>query len=375
MWSVAFSPDGRRILTGNQGGDQQATVWDAASGEPLVAIKGHGDWSFVMSAAFSPDGRRIATARGDGEAGVWDAETGASLLPPLKGHGDQVMSVSFSPDGQRILTSSRDHTAKLWDAATGKPLLSLEGHGGWVIAAAFSPDGRRIVTGSGDRTAKVWQIASDDDVAKWRREEQLAEALRLREKVVADAAAKQQARAQRVNMPGGIKQWLVLLPIPMEGRSGAEALDMEQLPRESQLRPRNGDRVRVGQTDLVWREVPPEDYLLDFNQIAGHETEFSVSYAVCYLHSDSPKSGVTLKIGSDDQAKIFLNEREVYRITNPQSWEPDRDTVSGIELQAGLNVLVFKVVNELRDWDGSIRITDAAGQALKGIRVSLDPAD
>ena len=373
MWSVAFSPDGRRILTGNQGGDQQATVWDAASGEPLVAIKGHGDWSFVMSAAFSPDGRRIATARGDGEAGVWDAETGASLLPPLKGHSDQVMSVSFSPDGQRILTSSRDHTAKLWDAATGKPLLSLEGHGGWVIAAAFSPDGRRIVTGSGDRTAKVWRIASDDDVAEWRREKQSSEEFRLREKAVADAAAKQYARAQRVNMPGGIKQWLVLLPIPMEGRSGAEALDMEQLPRESQLRPRNGDRVRVGQTDLVWREVPPEDYLLDFNQIAGHETEFSVAYAVCYLHSDAPQSGVTLKIGSDDQAKIFLNEREVYRITNPQTWEPDRDTVSGIELQAGLNVLVFKVVNELRDWDGSIRITDAAGQALKGIRVSLDP--
>ena len=54
-------------------------------------------------------------------------------------------------------------------------------------------------------------------------------------------------------------------------------------------------------------------------------------------------------------------------------WEPERDTVSGIELKAGLNVLVFKVVNERVDWGGSVRITDAAGQVVKGLRVTLDP--
>ena len=37
----------------------------------------------------------------------------------------------------------------------------------------------------------------------------------------------------------------------------------------------------------------------------------------------------------------------------------------GIELRAGLNVLVFKVVNALRDWQGSVRLTDAAGLPLK----------
>jgi hypothetical protein len=44
-----------------------------------------------------------------------------------------------------------------------------------------------------------------------------------------------------------------------------------------------------------------------------------------------------------------------------------------VSLKAGLNVLVFKVVNELGPWQGSIRITAAAGQPLEGIRVTLDP--
>ncbi len=52
---------------------------------------------------------------------------------------------------------------------------------------------------------------------------------------------------------------------------------------------------------------------------------------------------------------------------------PDQDEVRGVELKAGLNLLVFKVVNWQLYWQGSIRFTDAAGQPLKGIRVTLDP--
>ena len=44
-----------------------------------------------------------------------------------------------------------------------------------------------------------------------------------------------------------------------------------------------------------------------------------------------------------------------------------------IALNAGLNVLVFKVVNEVGLWQGSIRFTDANGNPVKGIKVTLDP--
>jgi hypothetical protein len=80
-----------------------------------------------------------------------------------------------------------------------------------------------------------------------------------------------------------------------------------------------------------------------------------------------------LKVGSDDQAKMFLSEKEVYRSTASRQWVSEEDTVPGIELKAGLNALIFKVVNEHRDWAGSVWIADADGQPVPGLQVTLDP--
>ncbi len=77
MTSVAFSPDGTRIVAGggeyNKAGEVK--VWDAATGKSLLELKGH--TSRVYSVAFSPDGTRIVTGGGEfnkaGEVNVWDA--------------------------------------------------------------------------------------------------------------------------------------------------------------------------------------------------------------------------------------------------------------------------------------------------------------
>ena len=62
----------------------------------------------MYSAAFSPDGKRIVTASADKTARVWDAETGKPIGEPLKGHDGIVCSAAFSPDGKRIVTASQD---------------------------------------------------------------------------------------------------------------------------------------------------------------------------------------------------------------------------------------------------------------------------
>jgi len=73
---------------------------------------------------------------------VWDAATGQQLLT-LKGHTGMVRSVAFSPDGQRIITGSDDWTAKLWNAETGLETFTLPKHTEMVWSVAFSPDGHR----------------------------------------------------------------------------------------------------------------------------------------------------------------------------------------------------------------------------------------
>jgi hypothetical protein len=99
-----------------------------------------------------------------------------------------------------------------------------------------------------------------------------------------------------------------------------------------------------------------------------------VAYAVCYIHSIAEQTGLVMKVGSDDQAKVYLNGKEIYRNAFERPCVPDHDIVSeGVKLKAGLNVVVFKIVNETNDWQGSVRFTDSAGQPVKGIRVTLDP--
>ena len=80
----------------------------------LQTLKGHDD--HVLSVAFSPDGQRIVSGSSDNTLKIWDASSGKELHT-LKGHDDEVMSVAFSPDGQRIVSGSSDKTVKIWDAS------------------------------------------------------------------------------------------------------------------------------------------------------------------------------------------------------------------------------------------------------------------
>src|SRR5262249_53470310 len=99
-----------------------------------------------VSVAFSPDGTRVVTASQDGTARVWEARTGATVGPPLR-HDGPVRSGAFSPDGTQVVTASEDETAQVWEGRTGAGGGGGRGAGCGTKAAS----GRRCSarTGSG----------------------------------------------------------------------------------------------------------------------------------------------------------------------------------------------------------------------------------
>ncbi|HUD82748.1 MAG TPA: WD40 repeat domain-containing protein, partial [Candidatus Saccharimonadales bacterium] len=112
------APSGRELLTRIKG-LRKLWQWDwvrgPGHGRELLTLNGHN--LGVSSVAYSPDGQRIVTGSHDGTAKVWDAASGRELLT-LNGHKGAVSCVAFSPDGQRIVTGSYDRTAKVWEAAS-----------------------------------------------------------------------------------------------------------------------------------------------------------------------------------------------------------------------------------------------------------------
>ncbi len=157
--SVAFSPDGSTIISGNR--DGTVWVWDAHTGEHIQTFS-TADW--VLSVAFSPDGKTIASGGGHVEGlgpgiRLLDTKTG-ERLKALGGPYD-TLSVCFSPDGKTLASGDeRDNDTRLWDVQTGELLKTLKGHTPFgyanVNSVVFSPDGNTIASGSSDGTIRLW---------------------------------------------------------------------------------------------------------------------------------------------------------------------------------------------------------------------------
>ena len=192
--AVAFSPDGRTIVSGSR--DQTVKVWDARTGALLQNFAGdlsqitsvdfspNGDaiaagsfywrvleWSLetgelflplehlgtVWSVAFSPDERTIASGSGDRSVRVWDRQTGY-LVYDFLDHTDIVYSVAFNTEGTKLVSGSKDTTIKIMDLQTGTVEQSLQGHTDEVRSVTFTPDSTKIVSGGYDDTVRIWDV-------------------------------------------------------------------------------------------------------------------------------------------------------------------------------------------------------------------------
>jgi len=152
--SVAFSPDGRKIIAGLENGSLQ--LFDTISGNRIGnPFQGHE--SSVKSVAFRPDGKAIVSGSDDKTLRLWDLQ-GKQIGNPFLGHENRVMSVAFSPDGKVIVSGSWDNTLGLWDLQGNQISNPSLGYEDLVTSVAFSPDGKVIVSGSGDGTMRLWDL-------------------------------------------------------------------------------------------------------------------------------------------------------------------------------------------------------------------------
>ena len=174
IYSAAWSPDGKKVVT--TGGDQDGTVriWDAETGKEKILVEHDNGrrMGIVACAIFSPDGKRFLSAgTDDTTVRIWDTETGKQLHRMDAGPRN-IWYANISPDGTKVIVPS-GNIVRIWDFETGKQLQKLEVREGLsqdefsFVRAVFLPDGEKVVTLSYDKTTRIWDAESGEELYKF----------------------------------------------------------------------------------------------------------------------------------------------------------------------------------------------------------------
>jgi uncharacterized Zn ribbon protein len=170
---------------------------------------------------------------------------------------------------------------------------------------------------------------------------------------------------------GFIRNWLVLAPIAVQEDSGASEIDRDLLKGEAKIKPKAGEKLKIDGKELSWQAHKTTDWYIDFLVSFGKERgEDAAAYAVAYVIAEA-EAKVKLAVGSNDQCKAWLNDKEILKFTETRTLEKDTDT-GEVTLAKGQNVLVFKVINEKNNWQGCARFLKD-GAPVKNIKISLTP--
>eukprot|EP00177_Eucheuma_denticulatum_P004918 GFKZ01008937.1.p1 GENE.GFKZ01008937.1~~GFKZ01008937.1.p1 ORF type:complete len:966 (+),score=127.01 GFKZ01008937.1:494-3391(+) len=197
--AVAFSQDGRAIVTGST--DGRVKLWGVVNGFCIATFTDHD--ASVTAVAFAkndvivsssldgtvrafdtkryrnfrimvgpPPRRQFGSVASDlsgdiiaagcvdtFEVCVWSLRTG-QILELLNGHKGPVSSISFRPNRGTLATSSWDRTVRLWDMYERKGSCEVLEHSKEVLSVTFRPDGKEFASCTASGEIQLWDPES-----------------------------------------------------------------------------------------------------------------------------------------------------------------------------------------------------------------------
>jgi hypothetical protein len=178
------------------------------------------------------------------------------------------------------------------------------------------------------------------------------------------------AQNGKTDAEGFIRDWLILAPLAIGDGGGAEAIDKKQFADEATPNAKEGATQKLGSKELQWKKTTTKAFYIDFKELHPELSEHVVGWAVAYVVSPDDRSGLTLKMNSNDQGKVYLNGKELVKFTDTRTLEKDaEDSATNVSLKKGTNILVLKVVNEENNWQGSVRFLSAAGKPVTDLKI------
>jgi WD40 repeat protein len=169
--AMAWSPDGRLLAVAGKGNASDGGylahagwvhVFDTEKAQRTLKLR-HGTSRIPATAvAWSPDGRRLVSGDVNGLAEVWEVPAGRKVAS-VSLHTSWIHALAWSPDGRRVASGAADRTIRIWDPTDGEELLRLDPPEGAVTQLLWSRDGRRLAAACAEGIIHIWDTSAGYD--------------------------------------------------------------------------------------------------------------------------------------------------------------------------------------------------------------------
>lgn len=158
-YSVAFSPDNTKIVTG--GDNDSVYVYNVMNGTELLALAGHN--ANVLAVAYSPNGNFIGSADEAGKIKIWNSTTGA-LISTINAHNSAINAIKFSPDNAYITSCADDHMIHTFNVSTGSMSGMIHEHTSAVNQIDITPNQQYLISVGNDKTIRIFDFSSGTEL-------------------------------------------------------------------------------------------------------------------------------------------------------------------------------------------------------------------
>jgi WD40 repeat protein len=153
-YCIRYSPSGELLAIAT---DQNIQIYNSGTRERVASFKGRTNRNFSL--AWTPDGTRLLSGGDINDPTIreWDPLTWQQVGHPWEGHTDAIYAIAINPAGTLVASASYDKHVRLWRLSDRQNIGVLE-HSSSVYTVTFSVDGAHILSGGYDKKISEWEV-------------------------------------------------------------------------------------------------------------------------------------------------------------------------------------------------------------------------
>lgn len=182
---------------------------------------------------------------------------------------------------------------------------------------------------------------------------------------------------------GFIRRWSLLEPISKPNRGNTvftesyirDAFGTEYFPNQFTVIPKHGDKVKVGDQELMWHALESKNFNAKLFRFAyGLKKDYYgvIFWSVTVVNSPKEMKNVRLAVGSNSASMWWLNGKEAVVLSGDKRMVMDDGVSPRLTLNQGKNIIRGAVINGPGMSDFCVRFLDENGKPIKNLTITLE---